>query len=122
MPQGSFTDLKVWQLAKDLAIETYKILNIFPADEQYALTAQIKRAVVSVAANIAEGFGRYHFRDKCKFFITARGSLTELRSHLLIAHELSFLTDESLDNLEKRIRDLSVRLNKLLTSTREMGE
>lgn len=59
----------------------------------------MKRAALSVPANIAEGFGRYHYMDKAKFYINARGSLLELKSHLLIANKLNFLKKEDLDGV-----------------------
>ena len=82
-PVKSFEDLEVWQKGKTLTIRIYEIAAHFPKDEVYGITSQIKRAALSVPANIAEGFGRYHFLDKAKFYLNARGSLYELKSHLI---------------------------------------
>lgn len=71
-------------VGKGIALLTYEIARQLPDNEVYGLGAQIKRAALSVPANIAEGFGRYHYLDKVKFFLNARGSLNELKSHLLI--------------------------------------
>ena len=87
----SFEDLEVWQKGKTLTLRIYGIVADFPKDEVYGITSQIKRAALSVPANIAEGFGRYHFLDKAKFYLNARGSLYELKSHLLIATELQLI-------------------------------
>ncbi len=69
----TFEDLEVWQKSKRLALQVYEITTAFPKDEMYGIISQIKRAALSVPANIAEGFGRYHFLDKAKFYLTARG-------------------------------------------------
>jgi len=87
----SFEDLDVWQIGKVLTLKIYELTLHFPKEEVYGMTSQVRRAALSVPANIAEGFGRYHFMDKAKFYLNARGSLYELKSHLLIAQELRFI-------------------------------
>lgn len=69
-----FEDLEVWQMGKQLAIKIYSLTKSFPKDEIFGLTSQMKRAVLSVPANIAEGFGRFHYPDKAKFYLNARSS------------------------------------------------
>src|SRR3989344_5830843 len=91
----SFSDLHAWQEAKNLAVETYRATQSFPAAEQFGLTSQMRRAAISVPANIAEGFARRTGKDKRGFYQTALASLSELESHLLISQELGFLTKES---------------------------
>ena len=76
----TFEDLDVWQMGSDLTLKIYEITGHFPKEEIYGMTSQIKRAALSVSANISEGFGRYHFMDKAKFYLNARGSLYELKS------------------------------------------
>jgi four helix bundle protein len=114
-----FEDLEVWQLGKQLAILTYKLTERFPPNEMYGLISQIRRAAISVPGNIAEGFGRYHYLDRVKFLFNARGSLNELKSHLLIAVELDFSTDASLQSVFELIEILSVKLNNLIAVTRK---
>lgn len=87
----SFEDLEVWQMGKNIVMEVYQLTSHFPKEESFVLTSQIRRAALSVPANIAEGFGRYHYLDKAKFYLNARGSLYELKSHLLIAKQLGYL-------------------------------
>ncbi len=127
---SSFEDLEVWQMGKDIVIEIYQLLKDFPKEEIYGLTSQIKRAALSISANIAEGFGRYHYLDKAKFYLNARGSLYELKSHLLIAQELGYLTpnlkqspnlneSQSITSLFNIIERLSLKLNNLITATRK---
>lgn len=118
----SFEDLEVWQLGKQLAILTYKLTAEFPQKEIYGLTSQIRRAAVSVPGNVAEGFGRYHYMDRVKFFLNARGSLNELKSHLLIGDELDFTGDGQLSDVFELIETLSVKLNNLITVTRRFHE
>lgn len=114
----SFEDLEVWQLSKDLAIEVYGITKDFPKDEVFGITNQIKRAAVSISANIAEGFGRYHYLDKAKFYLNSRGSLFELKSHLLIANDLGFISKDVTNDLSSDIDQLGIKLNNFITATR----
>jgi four helix bundle protein len=87
--------LEVWVRAKDFALSIYKeVVPHLPADEKWNLTQQLKRAAQSIPANIAEGHGRYHFLDNVRFCYIARGSLTEVQSHMALAHDLGYLSDE----------------------------
>jgi four helix bundle protein len=115
-----FTDLEVWQRGKDLKITIYRLTSIFPKEEIYGITSQIKRAALSVPANIAEGFGRFHFMDKAKFFLNARGSLYELKSHLLISVDSKFTEIQQVDGIVKTIDELSLKLNNLISKTRNL--
>jgi len=118
----SFEDLDVWQMGKELTLQIYEITNNFPKEEVYGLTSQMRRAALSVPANIAEGFGRFHFMDKAKFYLNARGSLYELKSHILIAIELKFLVNSNSKSIIKVIEDLSTKINNLINKTRRMKE
>lgn len=118
----TFEDLDVWQMGKDLTLKTYEITGQFPKDEVFGITSQIKRAALSVPANISEGFGRFHFMDKAKFYLNARSSLYELKSHLLIARELHFINDEMANTVFHEIDRLSLKLNNLIKKTRSMKE
>jgi four helix bundle protein len=115
---NGFEDLEVWQKGKGLVLAVYDIAKGFPNGELYGLTAQVKRAALSVPANIAEGFGRYHYMDKAKFYLNARGSLYELKSHLLVAGELGYGTVEDYKKIMEIIERLSIQLNNLIASTR----
>ena len=86
----------------------------------YGITSQMKRAALSVPANIAEGFGRFHFMDKAKFFLNARGSLYELKSHVLISVDLNFAAAQQVDGILKTIDELSIKLNNLINKTRNL--
>ncbi len=118
---NSFEDLEVWQKGKEVVLSVYDIAKSFPNGELYGLTAQVKRSALSVPANIAEGFGRYHYMDKAKFYLNARGSLYELKSHLLVANELSLASDGNYEKAMKTIDRLSLQLNNLIAATRKRG-
>ena len=91
MGQGiqSFKDLLVWQKALTLSVLCYELTKAFPKDEMYGMTAQIRRASVSVPANIAEGHGREHTRSFIQFLRVAQGSLKELETHLMLAEQVN---------------------------------
>ena len=89
-----FRDLLVWQKAHALTLALYKVTRSFPRDEQYGLTAQLRRAAASVAANLAEGCGRRTPADFGRFVQIALGSASELEYHLVLAADLGFLTPE----------------------------
>ncbi len=90
---GGFEDLKVWQLARRLMIECHRLANMLPPQERYDLASQIRRSSKSVMANIAEGYGRYHYLDSLRFYYNARGSLTETINHIITAHDLAYIDD-----------------------------
>ncbi|KJS85447.1 MAG: hypothetical protein JM58_08370 [Peptococcaceae bacterium BICA1-8] len=107
----SFEDMPVWQDSFNLADEIYDAIENFPKTEIYALSDQLRRASVSVSANIAEAFGRYHKYDKVKFYYYARGSLTETKSLLLFALKRQYIQQEQYDYLKTKINDITLKLN-----------
>lgn len=112
---NDFTSLEIYQLAENLIIEIYGISNNFPKEEQYGITAQLRRAALSIALNIAEAYGRYHFKDKNLFLYNARGSLLEVKSILLICFKLSFIKREVKENLLEKIDRLGVKVNNYIS-------
>ena len=121
MEVKSFENLEVWQMGRDLVTKIYMLTTSLPQSESFGLIAQIKRAALSVPANIAEGFGRYHYMDKAKFYLNARGSLYELKSHLLITQDLGYLKQsQAVSNVFTLIDNLSVKLNNLIAATRKL--
>ena len=91
----SFTDLYAWQEGHRLILMIYKITDKFPDKEKFGLTGQIRRSAVSITSNIAEGFSRNTINDKCNFYSTALGSLTELQNQLIIARDVKYLNKEN---------------------------
>jgi four helix bundle protein len=121
MEVKSFENLEVWQIGRDLVTKVYTLTASLPQSEAFGLVAQIKRAALSVPANIAEGFGRYHYMDKARFYLNARGSLYELRSHLLIARDLRYLKrSQPVSDVLTLVDNLSVKLNNLIATTRKL--
>lgn len=88
---ASYQDLKVWQQAMDLSVAVYEASRDWPPEERYGLTSQARRSAVSVAANIAEGYGRENRGSYVHFLKMAQGSLKELETHVLLAQRLGFL-------------------------------
>jgi len=107
----SFTDLNAWKEGHKLVLMVYRETKTFPKEERFSLTDQIRRAVVSVTSNVAEGFSRNSSKEKAKFFNTAIASLTEVQNQLLIARDLAYFTKEKFN----QIAGQTVIVNKLLT-------
>ena len=106
----SYEDFEVWQLAMTLAEHCYELTKSFPKDELYGLTSQIRRAAVSIPANIAEGYGRNQTGYFLQFLRIAQGSSRELETHLLLAVRLK-LTEATAAN---PCRDTTIRVSKML--------
>lgn len=104
---SSFKDLVVWQRAIELCRETYRLTATFPSAEQFGLSNQLRRASVSVASNIAEGWGRSTRGEYLQFLGNARGSLCELQTQLVIAKALGFGQPPAHENAEKTSADVS---------------
>lgn len=107
----SFEDLECWQACRRLRIFIAKtIVPLLPKDERYGLVSQILRAARSTTANIAEGYGRFHYLDNAKFCSNARGSCYETLDHLITAHDETMISD----NLLSKGRDLVNEAGKIL--------
>jgi four helix bundle protein len=113
-PIKSHRDLIVWQKAMDLVEAVYTATASFPKEETYGLTSQIRRAVVSIPANIAEGQGRRLSKEYLYFLANARGSLLELDTHLEIAVRLRYLEVKKHSALKERLDDVGRMLNGLM--------
>lgn len=106
----SFTDLFAWKSGHKLVLEIYRVSQGFPKEEQFGLTNQIRRAVVSVTSNIAEGFSRGSYKEKAYFYSTALGSLTEVQNQILIAKDIKYISD----SIFSSIADQTIETNKLI--------
>jgi len=96
----NFYDLEAWKSGHDLVLEVYKITNGFPQEERFGLISQLRRASSSITANIAEGFERYHFNDKKRFYYQARGSVGEIQNFLILAKDLNFISIENYNGIK----------------------
>jgi four helix bundle protein len=116
-PARRFQDLVVWQKAHRFVLEVYRLTERFPKTETYGLTSQLRRAAVSIPANIAEGFKKRGRPDKARFMNTAQGSLEESRYYLLLAHDLGYADTEALQaSLDEIGRMLDGYARSILTS------
>jgi len=110
-----FEDLRVWQKAHELVKRIYTRNEIsFPLDEKFSLERQIKRAVVSVPANIAEGCRRHHSKELINFLNIALGSLSEVRYYLLLCNDLGFLPNENYKELTEECLLIDKMLDSLI--------
>ena len=111
---SDYKDLNVWQMSIDFVESIYKIVKLFPREETYALSDQIRRAVVSIPSNIAEGASRNSNKEFVQFLYIALGSASEVETQLIIAQRLKYV-----NSIEKEIDELTkIRkmLNSLITS------
>ena len=111
----SYRELKVWQRAMDLIEQCYQATRSFPADERYGLVSQIRRAAVSVAANIAEGQGRTHTKEFLNHLSMARGSLMETETLLLASQRVGLMSPESLEPMLA----ISAEVSRMLTGLKQ---
>ena len=95
-----YRNIKAYQWADNMVLEVYKLTKIFPKDEMYGLTAQLRRAAISVAANIVEGASRQHKRDYLHFLYIARGSLAEVEYLLHLANRLGYVNKGEYDSID----------------------
>lgn len=103
--------LDAWSKSVDLVVEVYKATGSFPKEERYGLTSQIRRAGISVPANIAEGAGRYSRKEFAHFLSNAQGSASELETELIIAHRLGYLSEALFSKLITELQ----RIGRLIT-------
>ena len=117
----NFNDLIVWQKARGMVKAIYQGTRDFPPEELYGLTAQLRRAAVSVPSNIAEGYGRGGRKEYVRFLRTARGSLYEVQTQLLLAQDLGFLSPTKAEELMQSAARCCQLLNGLLRSLAKRG-
>ncbi len=118
----SFTDLNAWREGHCLVLEIYKITKKFPKEELFCLTSQIRRAVVSITSNIAEGFSRKSYKEKIQFYSIALGSLTEVQNQLLISRDLGYTTQVEFGKIAEKTVLESKIINGLIKKTRSIAE
>jgi len=114
-----FTDLVAWQLGRELRKRVYEITRRFPPDEKHVLVAQLRRAAISVTANVAEGYGRFSYLENIQFCRHARGSAYEVRDHLTTALDAGHLPRTDWDEAEALAKRVIQVLNGYIRSTRE---
>ena len=111
---GNFQKLRVWQLAKDLAVEIYKLSLTSTLSKDFGLRDQIQRSAVSISANIAEGDELGTDKQSIRHFYIAKGSTAELKTLLIIANEINYIESNALERLVNDCIIISVMLSKLI--------
>ena len=106
--------LKVWERSIELVEQIYKLTERFPKEELYGLTTQMRRSAISIPSNIAEGFKRYHNKEFKQFLHIAQGSAAELETQLIIAKELKFINQATLENISIKIDSLNKMISSLM--------
>jgi four helix bundle protein len=112
----NYKDLNVWQKSYDLCLKIYRITAKFPNEERYGLTSQIKRSAVSIASNIAEGYGRKTTVDYIRMLYISYGSVCELETQILLAGDLGFIEKGELGTIKKDIAEIERMLKALINS------
>lgn len=107
----SFKDLECWQKAHEFVKAVYAVTKQFPDDERYGLTSQFRRAAVSIAANICEGYKKLSRQDKLRFMNIAQGSLEECRYYIILSRDVDYIDQAAHDRLEYLINGASWKLN-----------
>ena len=113
---NSYKDLIVWNRSIELVKEIYRVTSLLPKSELYGLTAQMRRAAVSIPSNIAEGYTRKHRQEYIQFIRIAFGSGAELETQLTIAKTLELAPAQEFDNAEKLLKEVMRMLNKLINT------
>jgi len=109
-----FSEMPVWQQGHRVVLQVYESTGAFPEAEKYALTSQMRRAVVSITSNTAEAFGRHTSKDKARFYLNARGSCFEVQSQAYVARDLSYLSPADFTELDQSLSQIVHELNKIM--------
>jgi four helix bundle protein len=117
----SYRDLRVWQEGMNLAEMSYQVTKTFPKEEMYGMISQIRRAAVSVPANIAEGYGRENRGEYIQFLRIAQGSLKELETHLLLATRVNLTTQPETSPVLKQCETVGKMLRSLIRALQKTG-
>jgi four helix bundle protein len=108
----SLKTLEAWKKTRDFALRIYReVLPLLPPEEKWNLNQQLRRSSNSIPANIAEGYGRFYYQDNIRFCYIARGSLEETLSHLVMCHELKYISKTLFDSLEQDGEKLTQLIN-----------
>ena len=131
-PITHFMDIEAWKLAQKLRIAVYSVIKNLPTEERYDLASQLRRAAISCTANIAEGYGRFHFQENVQFCRISRGSMYEIQDHLMTCLDNEYIAKDKYENiwdlsknairvLDGYIRYLKKQQSRNLTKTNEKG-
>ncbi len=114
-----FTDLDAWIEGHKLVLLIYKITKKYPKEELFSLVNQTQRAIVSYTSNIAEGFGRWSYAEKARFYYIAQGSLSEVKNQIIISKDLEYISNEEYDEIIEQISLTHKLIKGLISKTIE---
>jgi four helix bundle protein len=117
----NYKELIVWKKAHQMTLDVYDVTRVFPKEEVYGLTSQLRRAAASIGANIAEGSGRRSNNEICRFLQIARGSASEAEYHILLARDLSMLQEAGFRRLASQADEIQRMLTALILSLNQKG-
>jgi len=112
----NYKELKVWQRSYQLCLKIYKVTTIFPKEERYGLTSQIRRSAVSIPSNIAEGYGRKTTADYIRYLYIAYGSVCELETQILLSMDLGYIDSAVIEKIKDEIQQIERMLKGLIKS------
>lgn len=118
----SFEDLVCWQKGRAIRMEVSKLITQFPAEEKFELVSQMRRASRSVTHNLAEGYGRFHFKENIQFCRISRGSLYEIKDQLITALDEQYIDEKTFENLKKKVEEGIVILNGYINYLKKAGK
>jgi four helix bundle protein len=118
----NYRDLQVWKKSHNVALDLYKVSQCFPREELYGMTSQIRRAAISIGANLAEGCGRQTSGELARFVRIAMGSASELDYHLLVSRDLGFMNDNDFSRITAGLTEVRKMLTAFLSSVEEQIE
>ncbi|WP_110751266.1 four helix bundle protein [Phyllobacterium leguminum] len=121
VPVKSYRDLRVWKAAIELAVDCYSATKNFPASETYGMTSQLRRSSASIAANIAEGYGREHRNSFVQFLRIARGSLRETETHVILCGRVGLFVDTDVVRLLGQSDELGKMLHALIRNLQQQN-
>jgi len=120
-PIKSFEDLDVWNVGRQIRRELYALTTGFPKQEQYCLGQQVRTAAISLTANIAEGYGRFHYKENVQFCRIARGSAYELLDHLIACKDEEYVSEKQYNDLQVQLRRFVQLINGYIRSIGRAG-
>ena len=113
MFEYAFERLKVWQVSKDFVLDIYKVTSGFPKEELFSLTSQIRRAAISISANLAEGSSRVSNKDQARFTTLSYSSALEVLNHLILSKDLDYISKDKYISLRESLEKITNMLNAL---------
>lgn len=117
-----FTDLDAWKEAHVLTLLIYKTTQTFPKEEIYGLISQLRRAAISIESCIAEGFSRYHYKDRLNFYYDARGSISEVQSQMITAKDVRFVSNVEFEQIFGQSEKVAMILGGLIRKTGSLAK